>query len=457
MKDMKKKIIVKHQIPCYYYMEFITKAIRDGVAFKYREVNQLGARLSGKTTSDNIELVRAIIAAAKAKRSLFILILRMRYNKIGDAWNDIVKVLREYKLPYKIWKGRWLIRIWTTKIQIKGCYTENSTEVSFLGFGIQKADYGVIVFEEARQFDEKTVNAILVAVRGIKHQVEIYRSNPYLLNTWFSQKCYKQVMYSEDTLRNGSGSQFSEVGDTIYHYMRYDVNPFNNLSNIAYLERIKRDLPSLANTEVYGLPGTSSGMVFAGIMGKVKTTFVDQSWRNFTAGIDVGHVSSATAGSFWAVSKEELYKLGEYYHSNKTMRFKESEELAKDLVGFYEGFRKKYNFNRLDVYVDSSDPGFYSQLNTVARKIQAYWFLAIPCTKIPISHRISITVQLLTQGRYHISKNCVKTLEEYKMIAYDEKAEDNKPKLVKQDDHTWDSDMYALTPHMSDFLDWGIS
>jgi hypothetical protein len=86
-------------------MEFITKAIRDGVTFKYREVNQLGARLSGKTTSDNIELVRAIIAAAKAKTSLFILILRMRHNQIGNAWNDIVKVLREYKLPYKIWKG----------------------------------------------------------------------------------------------------------------------------------------------------------------------------------------------------------------------------------------------------------------------------------------------------------------------------------------------------------------
>lgn len=39
------------------------------------------------------------------------------------------------------------------------------------------------------------------------------------------------------------------------------------------------------------------------------------------------------------------------------------------------------------------------------------------------------------------------------MIAYDEKAEDDKPKLLKLNDHTWDSDMYAITPYLQDYLD----
>lgn len=39
-------------------------------------------------------------------------------------------------------------------------------------------------------------------------------------------------------------------------------------------------------------------------------------------------------------------------------------------------------------------------------------------------------------------------MSELRMLAYDEKAEDDKMKLVKQDDHTWDADMYALTPYM---------
>ena len=28
-----------------------------------------------------------------------------------------------------------------------------------------------------------------------------------------------------------------------------------------------------------------------------------------------------------------------------------------------------------------------------------------------------------------------------------------KPKLVKQNDHTWDAAMYALIPHMKDYID----
>jgi hypothetical protein len=35
-----------------------------------------------------------------------------------------------------------------------------------------------------------------------------------------------------------------------------------------------------------------------------------------------------------------------------------------------------------------------------------------------------------------IHKSCKKTLQELSMLAYDEKAEDDKIKLVKQDDHT---------------------
>lgn len=145
-----KKIVVKQAIPEYFYIEFITRAIREGTSFKYTEINQLGARNSGKTTSDNIELVRAIIAAYKAKTSLYILILRMRYKNEDDVWNDMLKILDNYKLPYKTWTGKRLIRVWTTKIQIRGCYTTNSTEVSLIGFQIQKAKYGVVVFEDPR-------------------------------------------------------------------------------------------------------------------------------------------------------------------------------------------------------------------------------------------------------------------------------------------------------------------
>lgn len=80
-----KKIVVRHQIPVYSYMDYITEAIREGTDFKYQEVNQLGARLSGKTTSDNVELVRAIIEAHKQRKLMVVVILRMRHKEQINA------------------------------------------------------------------------------------------------------------------------------------------------------------------------------------------------------------------------------------------------------------------------------------------------------------------------------------------------------------------------------------
>lgn len=234
-------------------LSFFSDAIRNNTPFKYYQVNQLGARLSGKTTSDNIEIVRAIIAASKKKLSLVVFIFRMRHKDVYEAWSDIIKILQLYKMPIIINRGLILIRIWTTKIYVKGCYTTNSTEISALGQSIQYGrDYGIVVFEEAKQFDRETIDAVLVAIRGIKHQKMILRSNPYLLSNWFVQECYKNVMVDEKNMLEGEGNQLEEKGNTIYHYMRCTVNKFIDKPNWDYLQRIKEDNPNLAKTEYYG-------------------------------------------------------------------------------------------------------------------------------------------------------------------------------------------------------------
>lgn len=91
--------------------------------------------------------------------------------------------------------------------------------MSFLGFNIQNTKYGIIVFEEAKEFNQKTIDAVLVAVRGIRHQTVIYRSNPYMLANWFVQKCYREVMFDASILKYGLGNQFVEKEGRVYHYM----------------------------------------------------------------------------------------------------------------------------------------------------------------------------------------------------------------------------------------------
>jgi hypothetical protein len=108
---------------------------------------------------------------------------------------------------------------------VKGCYTTNSTEISLLGQAIQFGkDYGIVVFEVAKEFDRKTVDAVLVAIRGIKYQTIIFRSNPYLLTNWFVQECYNNVMVDEQNMLSGVGNQLEEKQGVLYHYMRAEVN-----------------------------------------------------------------------------------------------------------------------------------------------------------------------------------------------------------------------------------------
>ena len=206
------------------------------------------------------------------------MILRMRHKDVSQAWNDIVNSLREYKIPCKTVKiGRGFIRAWTTKIYVKGCYTTNSTETTLLGMSIQNADYGIITFEEAKEFDQKTVDAVLVATRGIQSQVIIYRSNPYLLTNWFVQKCYRELKLDEDRLVSGDGNQWEVKDNKIYHYMRADINPFMSGPSKDYLERIKEDNPMKARLSSMDYQESTkewSLLIFTTTLSQWKTCFV---------------------------------------------------------------------------------------------------------------------------------------------------------------------------------------
>lgn len=263
-------------------------------------------------------------------------------------------------------------------------------------------------------------------------------------------------MVEEESLLSGTGNQLEEKNGILYHYMRCDVNSFIDPPNWRYLQRILKDNPPLARTEYYGLPGSVTGMVFADSVHKIQTDFAFKRWDEFTAGIDVGYVSSAMAAGLWALEATRIWKVAEWYHSNKEIQFLETIELAQAILTFFEKERVIFKFQFLTAYVDSADPGFISLLNTEARRQNKLWFEAKACEKILVNHRISWYTYIINKGMVGIHKSCVKTLQELKMIAYDEKAEDDKVKLVKQNDHTWDADMYALTRYMGRYANYDL-
>ena len=79
------------------------------------------------------------------------------------------------------------------------------------------------------------------------------------------------------------------------------------------------------------------------------------------------------------------------------------------------------------------------------------WLEALACKKIEIALRVNWYNSVINRGLVNIARSCIYTLSELAMISYDEKAEDDKIKLVKDNDHNWDADMYALTPFMKNY------
>jgi len=238
-----------------------------------------------------------------------------------------------------------------------GCYTAEGTPISKIGLkGNYQYSHCIVVLEEAFEFDTKTYHALREAIRGVDKMTWILRTNPWLASNWLIRRCFSTVPLDEEEMVTGSGNLFKQVGSEVYHYMRWDVNTKLPATQRQYLEEVRINNPQRARTVYYGLPGVHEGMVFASVVNKIRTEFAVKRWSEFTAGVDVGHVSSAMPAGLWALEPKALYKVAEYYHDNKTQKHLEAVDLARAILRFYQTQKDHFQFKELVCYVDSADP-----------------------------------------------------------------------------------------------------
>ena len=76
--------------------------------------------------------------------------------------------MSHYQLPYRQQVGKGVIYCLSTKIHVLGCYTTNSNQIAMIGLSGAYTKHTIIVFEEAFEFDEKTILAVKEAIRGSK-------------------------------------------------------------------------------------------------------------------------------------------------------------------------------------------------------------------------------------------------------------------------------------------------
>lgn len=295
------KQLIDYRIKAFNYLDYLPQAIIANENCKYSEIHQITARYAGKTVAGTIALIKCIIEAKRANKKLVIYQFRMRHKDVDKLWGENINWLNYYRIPYYTRKSEGLIKTLSTEIYIKGAYVSNSNQVALVGTKGAYVSHAIVIFEEAYEFDEKTINALLEAIRGSKYKSVIFRTNPWLASNWYINSCYKKVALDERRMLEGDGNQFVELGDKVYHYARWTINPNLERPDLENLERIKENNPRRAKTVYYGLPGAYEGMVFADNIHKITTNFNFKRWEEFTAGVDVGYVSSAMAAGLWAL------------------------------------------------------------------------------------------------------------------------------------------------------------
>lgn len=198
------------------------EAVQAGKDFKYQNIHQITARFAGKTVAGTIAIIKALIAAKRAKRRIVVYQFRNRHKDISKLWEENLTWLNDFQIPYYTRKSEGLIVVLGSKLFIKGCYVTNSSQIAMIGtHGNYQFSHAVLIFEEAVEFEKKTILAVLEAIRGSQFKTVIYRCNPWLASNWFISQCFSQVGLDEPTMLSGSGNQWVEKGKDVYHYARW--------------------------------------------------------------------------------------------------------------------------------------------------------------------------------------------------------------------------------------------
>ncbi len=290
------------------------------------------------------------------------------------------------------------------KIRVMGVETNRKSKnksTKKLGLaGGKNKDYGIIVFEEAYEFTQDDTHALIEAVRGYKHFIIIYATNPWSIMNWYVAYLNQLQPFNEHTLRT-TFQQFKYNKEKRYlvHYSSFKTNPFITKDELDQFKELEVLDPQRARISVYGLPGIADGSVYAGYYDAILPVSQKPKWYEetdyFVGGVDWGERRDTTAAQLWSVGYGLKFVAGidEYTHSNKGNSVqKTNKDMISDILDMYISYADKFQKirrNGMKIYVDYSATAIIEYLNDEAKRRGADKFLFfVNCVKYPIKQRI---------------------------------------------------------------------
>lgn len=432
-------------VKSYGYYKQILNLMKLKKALPIIRINLSGSRMSSKTFS-SIDFMILACLVAKTKVYAF----RYMNDDVRKLWEQILEIIGSYpglldRLSINI-TSRRIIFPNGSQIELYGLHKQKNDEVKLTGLsGAIGFDYGIAFAEERYEIDDKEWSAVLQAIRGFKHFMEIHAANPWIATNDYVKYCNNALPFDLTLLKN-NGEQFKKVGDEIFHYSNYQINECLEKSDKKKLELAAKHDPHRANTILYGYPGIPEGSIWKHVLDKMNR---EQDWSDpvkYIGCVDYGERGDATAAYVVGISENHSHAhiSNEYYWSNAkgAKEFKDTSVLAHETV---EHFIRAYNEfgmqSSLDIFVDSAAIPFITALNNVCDEYG--WSDVIhfyQSTKYKVAERVEQVKTMASFGIITIDSNCPNARREYQEATYSKKTTEYRD----GDDHAQDAIEYGL-------------
>ncbi|WP_342253479.1 hypothetical protein [Spiroplasma endosymbiont of Zeiraphera isertana] len=459
------------------YLHEISYWLLNKSDFTHSEYNLSGSRYSSKTYSIAEELAILIAISIKVNKSIAIYCFRKLNKDINDLVKEIYNALitidfndyKDFNLKYPNKQADFRFKGSKSFIRVMGVYSNSNDRIPLKGLSrseIKGFDLAIEWCEEANEFSQQEFQAITFALGNAKKRIKIKSCNPDNIYQYFIEYMNKIVPFNLDIMKSNN-EQIKSIFDNnifkLFHYSNWKVNSHNlTLDMINDLEELKVLDPIKAQSWYYGVPSILTGAIFARYLDNVGTK-LDFQVQRLTGGLDIGMATSSsghpTAASLWFIGENEnsrrAHKESEFYHSNVTMQYKDTDTLANDIINYYINESKRYiaMVFGFTCYVDYGNGGlvFIDVLKSWVKKRNITWlkFIAVDKSILYLNDRIDFTTICMLRNIISFNwERCSETKRQYSLMQWLDKKKldtnNNTPKMLDLHDDTWDSDMYAL-------------
>ncbi|WP_342254561.1 phage terminase large subunit [Spiroplasma endosymbiont of Zeiraphera isertana] len=457
------------------YLHEISYWLLNKSDFTHSEYNLSGSRYSSKTYSIAEELAILIAISIKVNKSIAIYCFRKLNKDINELTKEIDEALinigfdyKDFTLKYPNKQADFRFKGSKSFIRVMGVYSNSNDRIPLKGLSrseIKGFDLAIEWCEEANEFSQQEFQAITFALGNAKKTIKIRSCNPDNIYQYFIEYMNKRVPFNLDLMKENN-EQIKSIEENqmfkLFHYSNWKLNEQNlKQDKINDLEELKELDPIKAQSWYYGVPSVLTGSIFARYLDKLKTE-LDFNVNEIVGGLDLGFATSSQAHPTVAVlcfigeneKTRRIHQESEFYHSNAIMQFKDTYELANNIIDYYLDESIKFQAMKFGFtcYVDYGSGGLavidILKKEVEKRKINWLYFTPVDKTTMYLRDRIDWDTICMIKGILSINwKRCPNTHEELSKMQWLAKSKlensNNEPQMLDLYDNCWDARMYA--------------